>query len=211
MNPPPPAWSVLLLAAGRGERFRAAGGGDKRLAPLADGIPLALAAADNALAGAGQLGAALHVVLDDVLSPLAGRLANLGARVVHSRRAGRGLGASLADGVAATAPGSGVIVALADMPAIPADIYPALVARLSPRGATIARPRLGKRPGHPVAFLPSWRDALLACDGERGAQDILSAHPDALAWVDSDDPGIVWDVDLPADLALPFAPTENLP
>jgi molybdenum cofactor cytidylyltransferase len=65
-------------------------------------------------------------------------------------------------------------------------------------GAGIAVPVHGGRRGNPVAFGAVHLDALLAMHGDQGARRLLRAHP--VDEVSVADPGILQDIDTPADL-----------
>jgi len=183
----------VLLAAGTGSRFDPEGLRNKLLAPLPDGARVASEAAHRLLL------VVPHVVA--VVRPGAEALAHLlneaGCDVVFAANAHRGMGASLASGVGATLDAEGWIVALADMPRI-ATATIAAVARAIDEGASLAAPFYEGQRGHPVGFGPAHRDALLALDGDAGARALLSSG--ALTRVPVDDPGILRDVDTPADL-----------
>jgi molybdenum cofactor cytidylyltransferase len=182
--------AAILLAAGRAERF----GSAKLLVPL-EGVPLGVVAYRN-----------LRDAVEDVVvvvrpgdTVLAQRYVEEGARVVVAERADEGMGASLAAGVAAVEPDASVIVALADMP----WIAPATIRRIAEAiasGASITAPRYRGGRGHPVGFASAHRPALLALRGDEGARAILTAHRDALMLLDVEDPGVLRDVDSPADL-----------
>ena len=200
-----PPLSGLLLAAGRGERFRAAGGDDKLTARLPGGSVVVLAALQRLQAALQRWngGPVIAVVRED-RDDLAALLRSHGAEVVVSARAARGMGASLADGVAHCPADHAVLVALGDMP----DLAPATLAAVGDAlraGASIVRPRHLGQAGHPVGFAARWRARLQALDGDHGARDLLRQHPDQVVWLDADgDPGCLRDIDTPADLgALP--------
>jgi molybdenum cofactor cytidylyltransferase len=186
----------LLLAAGRGERF----GGAKLLAevpqPGGGTVCVGVASLRRLRAAIPQ---AIAVVRphDDALARLFERE---GAHVVVALRAGEGMGASLAAGVAA-APieAAGYIVALADMPWIDPATHARIATELS-RGVHVAAPRYRGARGHPVGFAASLRDELTRLGGDEGAKRIVAAHRDELVLVDVDDPGVLRDVDTPADL-----------
>ncbi len=187
MSPPLP--TGVLLAAGRGSRF----GSDKRWQPLADGTPMALASAQ-----------ALRKALPQVVAvvgageeALAVRLAACGCRPVLCADAALGMGHSLAAGVAAAADAAGWLVALADMPWIRPATH-RRVAEALRRRASAVRAVCEGRPGHPVAFPPDWFEDLLALSGDAGARRLLAARPPLACPVD--DPGVLRDVDRPADL-----------
>jgi len=182
---------ALLLAAGFGRRF----GSDKLLAPLADGTPLAVAAARPLLAS----GHRVVAVLRPEQEPLAALLAAAGSEVVTSATARRGMGASLSAGVAATAAARGWVVALADMPGVAAATVAAVFAALA-AGASLAAPYWQGRRGHPVGFAASWKDALLGLDGDRGAAALLQEQAALIHPIASRDDGCLRDVDTRDDL-----------
>ena len=184
----------LLLCGGASRRF----GANKLLAaiPGADG-PLVARSARHLLEGAGNALAVIAPGAEGVRAALA----SLGCDVLESDRTARGMGASLAAGVAATDRADGWIVALGDMPFIaPATI--AAVRRALLEGAAIAAPvsANGQR-GHPVGFSALLRAELLALDGDIGARDVLARHRSALRPVPTDDAGILVDLDTPEQLA----------
>ncbi|MEO8485436.1 MAG: nucleotidyltransferase family protein [Betaproteobacteria bacterium] len=182
----------ILLAAGASRRF----GGDKLLVPLADGTPMAAASCRVLRASLGDVVAVVRTG-DDALATL---LAHEGARVVHCARAREGMGASLACGVEASADARGWIVGLADMPWIaPASIR--AVADAIAAGASLAAPTCRGVRGHPVGFAATHRDALRALGGDEGARALLADAGPALRLIAVDDPGVLRDVDRPADLA----------
>lgn len=182
----------ILLAAGQGRRF----GGNKLLQPLADGTPMALACARTLH---GVLAQCIAVV-DDPHGALAGLLADAGLQVVANPRARDGMGTSIACGVAASAAAGGWIIALADMPRVPAGVVAQLAGRLA-QGADLVAPVWRGRRGHPVGFAARHAPALQALRGDRGARAILAAHRDTLVLVESQDSGVIVDIDTPAALA----------
>jgi molybdenum cofactor cytidylyltransferase len=188
----------ILLAAGRGSRF----GGDKLIAPLRTaalgvpaGTPLGVAAARNLVAALPDSVAVVRPG-DDALSRL---LAATGVRLVECASADDGMGTSLACGVAAAADADAWVVALADMPWIdPATIVK--VADALRAGANITAPALRGRRGHPVGFSRLHHAALAALTGDLGARGVVEANTANIVQIDSDDAGILADVDRPQDL-----------
>ena len=186
-----PSITGILLAAGQSRRF----GADKLMQPLADGSPLAVAAARH-----------LHqavpdtlVVVDSAGSALAARLRDEGVQVVVNARAAAGMGTSIAAGVAAAAQASGWVIALGDMPFIEPETIARVAAALTGEHVIGAPVYRGQR-GHPVAFGRDYRDLLLQLDGDTGARRILKACPSRLFPVPTNDPGVLRDIDRPADL-----------
>lgn len=191
--------SGILLAAGAGTRF----GGPKLLRPLPDGTPLALAAL-RALASALPRVVAVVRPGDDKLAQF---LAAEGAIVTVCRDAHLGMGTSLAWGVGmsavlaqagSTAQASGWVVALADMPFVRPQTVAAVV-RLLGSGAALAAPVYRGVRGHPVGFSARFYQELVALSGDQGARALLAANEQALALVDCDDPGVLFDIDKPED------------
>lgn len=185
----------VLLAAGLGQRFDPSGTRSKLLALLPDGTPVAVAAARRL--------AAATVGVIAVVRPGAEKLAILlneaGCQVVYAPDAVRGMGASLAAGVSASPDANSWLVALADMPWIAASTYEAVARALDADGASIVAPVHRGLRGHPVGFAERHYDALAALDGDTGARALFAREPVTL--LDVDDPGILRDVDTPADLA----------
>ncbi len=183
--------AAVLLAAGAGKRF----GGDKLLHPLEDGVAIAAHAARN-LAAAG-LEVIAVVRWGDF--PLAEMLEEEGCAVTMFQGASRGMGASLAHGVAQARGAGGWVVALADMPRIAPATIGRVVTELE-QGALIVAPAHQGERGHPVGFGVALRDELLALDGDQGARAVVERHRDAVRLFECDDPGILLDIDRKADL-----------
>ncbi|MBI4192073.1 MAG: nucleotidyltransferase family protein [Betaproteobacteria bacterium] len=182
---------AILLAAGSSSRF----GGDKLLHPLPDGTPIGAAAARNLLAA-----------LSDVVAvvrpgdfPLADLFEQEGCYVVVCPHAARGMGASLAHGVAQRRGADGWVIALADMPSIKSSTIASVVRELEAGGDLVAPTYQGQR-GHPVGFGKRFGAQLLALDGDAGARDVIAAHKGELVLVECDDPGILQDIDRRDDL-----------
>jgi len=186
----------ILLAAGCGSRF----GSNKLLAPLADGTPLAIAAARRLRSVLGDVVAVVRHG-EPVLSAL---LTAEGLHVVVCENAHTGMGASLATGVAARREARGWLIALADMPFIKVSTLQQTVHALQAGKRLVAPFHAGRR-GHPVGFHSSLRDELLALSGDAGAREILARHTELLTRLDVDDAGAVLDVDTPAELTAAVA------
>jgi molybdenum cofactor cytidylyltransferase len=185
--------SGVLLAAGYGSRFDPDGLHNKLLARLPDGTAVAHEAAHRLL----LIVPRVIAVVRPGSEPLARVLNDAGCDVVFSKDAERGMGASLAAGVAASDDAESWIVALADMPRIAVATIEA-VARTLDGGASIVAPYYQGQRGHPAGFGPAHRDALLALDGDTGARALFALHP--VTRLDLDDAGVLADVDTPDDL-----------
>jgi molybdenum cofactor cytidylyltransferase len=174
--PPPLSLPVVIvLAAGRGERFAASGGRMHKLQALLAGKPVI----DHVLQAVQGSSLPFHVVLADASRP--------------------GMGDSIAAGVRATAGASGWLILPADLPLIRSETLRAIA--LAPPSAVTVPLYQGRR-GHPVRFAASCGSELLNLKGNEGAVHILRAQEaiNSVAFVKLDDAGVVTDVDTLEDL-----------
>lgn len=181
---------ALLLAAGRGTRF----GSDKRRARLPDGDLLL----DRSIANLAGAGLPLRVALGPGDDALARALAGRGIETIRCADAPRGMGATLAAAVQRLPRWDAVLVALGDMPWVHPQSIIAVAQAAGP--ALICVPCHRDRRGHPVAFGARFLPELAALDGDRGARDLLLQHAAVVRELVVDDPGVLRDVDRPADL-----------
>lgn len=186
----------LLLAAGAGRRM----GGPKALLRTADGTPW-VSAARAALVDGG---------CDDVLVVLgaeagAAKALVQDARVVIADDWERGMGASLAAGLAAleAEPVDAALVHLVDLPDVGADVVARVLARSS-GPSVLARAAYRDRPGHPVLLGRDHWPALADGDGDEGARGYLGAHDVEL--IECGDLATGLDKDRPEDLDPRLAP-----
>jgi molybdenum cofactor cytidylyltransferase len=168
--------SVIVLAAGRGERFIASGGRMHKLdAPLA-GRPV------------------LAHVLETV------RRAGFEPQLVRPPGGTSGMGESIAMGVRATPDAAGWLILPGDLPLVRAETIAAVAAGLA--GHAVVVPTFQGRPGHPVGFASGCFTALAALAGDAGAKAVVQAHRRAGGVLELPvaDPGIVLDIDRLDDL-----------
>lgn len=185
---------VILLAAGAGRRF---GGPVPKL--LAGSPPLILHTLAALQAGLGSAVPILAVVRPEATA-LRALLDDQGINVTVCPAADAGMGTSLAHAAAQVGETRPVMVALGDMPAIAPDTLLAVQDALLD-GASLVQPQYQGQRGHPVGFHPRWLPALRALKGDSGARQLLRDHADELLALPVDDPGIVLDMDTPAQLA----------
>lgn len=185
---------AILLAAGAGSRF----GGGKLLHPLEDGVAIAAHAVRHLLAA----GLAVTAVVRPGDFPLYEMLEQEGCMVTVCPDAARGMGVSLAHGVAATKDAGGWIVALADMPRIRPETI-ARVAQALAAGAEIAAPEYQGERGHPVGFGKRFRHDLQALIGDSGARPVVQRNQALVQLIECDDPGVLLDIDRRGDLVAP--------
>jgi len=132
--------------------------------------------------------------------PLAAMLEAEGCRVTPCAEAALGMGHTLAYGIASARDAAGWVVALADMPRIRPATIAAVTAAIRD-GAMIAAPSYRGERAHPVGFAAGMRNALLELSGDTGAKAVLQRHSNAVRLIETDDPGVVLDIDLKTDLS----------
>ena len=170
MNPP---ITGILLAAGASSRF----GSNKLLYPLEDGVPMVVAAARRLRAAIPRSVA----VVDAPDSEVAALLRGESLDIVVNPEAGRGMGSSLARGVAATPAVAGWVIALADMPYIPVPVIREVAGRLA-AGASVVAPVYRGRRGHPVGFAARHASALMQLQGDAGARGVVDANTGSVSY-----------------------------
>ena len=93
----------------------------------------------------------------------------------------------------------GALIALADMPWVSSSTV-ARIATALRNGAVLAAPTYRGTRGHPVAIAARYFAAAQTLSGDQGARSLLAAHETELDLIPVDDPGVLRDVDTPADL-----------
>jgi len=182
----------ILLAAGKGSRFAPSGLENKLLQALGTDC-VASAAARNLLAVLPRVVA----VVRPGTPVLAQKLRAAGCQVIECAQAEQGMGASLAYALSQAAEAQGWVVALADMPWVRPQTIASLAAAIR-AGAGIAQPLYRGQRGNPVAFSRRYLPQLQRLSGDQGARALLKTE--AVEQIAVDDPGIVRDIDTPADL-----------
>ena len=186
--------TAIVLAAGQGSRFRAEAGADQ----------------DKLLADCVGLDGVVRPVIEQVLVNLPERVVRrwvvtspdradvirlaeaYGCKVLLMRSAG--MGDSIAAAVSASGAADGWLVVLGDMPFIRSSSIERVIDGLEAGGISV--PVQDGRYGHPVAFGQALGPGLMALTGDRGAKPLFAQ---ATVWeVPVDDPGVLWDVDVPA-------------
>ena len=176
--------TVVLLCAGRSERFIAQGGGGNKL---------------NALLGTTS-------VKDHVLKAV--EMSSLPYVIVEpkdledsERIDSAGMGDSIACGVSKSRRSNGWLVLPADLPLIKSSTLQLIASQLILRQqhlgsdlVTVAASYSGQR-GHPVGFTSGFLNSLVKLRGDEGARSILQEYPPHI--IDVNDQGCVLDVDTP--------------
>lgn len=93
----------------------------------------------------------------------------------------------------------GALVLPVDHPLVRAGTARALIDRFADGAGDIVRPVHDGRPGHPTLFASTLFDALFDSSLEHGAESVVESHAAARVDVEVDDPGVLADIDSPAD------------
>ena len=186
------AITAIVLAAGQGSRFRAQAGQDKLLAPCRGRDGVTRPVFEHVLLNLPASITRRWVVTSPACSEVIRLATDHGCEVLLLESAG--MGDSIAAGVAASAPAAGWLVVLGDMPFIQASSIERVIERVD----GISVPVHAGQQGHPVAFGQALGPALMELTGDRGAK-ALFAQADVRE-VLVDDPGVLWDVDVPQAL-----------
>jgi molybdenum cofactor cytidylyltransferase len=169
--------TVVVLAAGRSERFKAASGGQHKLDMMLQGRSVL----ERTLASVQASGLPYHVVR--------------AVDIAHIENAG--MGDSIATGVTATQSANGWLILPADLPLVLPKTLLALALELASHEVVV--PVYESQRGHPVGFSAMCGEALRKVSGDQGAARVVAQHKAHLVPVD--DIGCVLDVDTPEQLA----------
>lgn len=182
---------ALVLAAGPSTRF----GSPKQLVRI-EGRPLLHAVVGRAVEVAGH---AVTVVLGAHAEQLAPLLKHSPGSVIVNREWSEGIASSIRAGVARL-PGSadGVLIVLADQPAVTAEDLRRLVGAWRRQPDYIVAAQYATTAGVPAIFPRTSFPDLGALRGDRGAQLLLHKNPDRVVRVPM--PSAAVDVDTPEDL-----------
>jgi molybdenum cofactor cytidylyltransferase len=190
------AIGIIVLAAGQGSRFRQVAGADK----------------DKLLADCTGRDGAVRSVIEQVLVNLS---ASLGRRVLVTTEdrpqvirmaqaygfeivliESAGMGDSIAAGVTACPELDGWLIVLGDMPFIQPSSIDQVLTGIADDCVSV--PVHEGKFGHPVGFGRHFGPGLMALSGDHGAKPLFAQG--RVVEVTVDDPGVLWDVDVPEKL-----------
>ncbi len=121
-----------------------------------------------------------------------------GPRVVVNANYQAGMLTSLQTGIRELPPDTeAALFTLVDHPAVAEETVELLIGEWAKARPLIAIPRHGGRRGHPVIVKRQLLDEILALGPESSAKDVIRSHRDRTLFVDVDDPGVLYDIDLP--------------
>ena len=175
---------VIVLAAGRGERFKTAGGTQHKLDALLLGKPVR----EHVLHAVQASGLPWHLVTPEHTQHLPNP----------------GMADSIACGVKATQQADGWLILPADLPLIQPDTLRQMAHALhaatqAPEACDVVVPMYQHQRGHPVGFSKKCLQDLLQLTGDQGASAVVAKHKSMQ--VPIGEAGCVMDVDTPALLA----------
>ncbi len=178
---------IIIAAAGKSERFQAAGGQGNKLNSVLGIQTLFEKTLDNSI----RSGLPIHVVT---------RTENQGVinsclqfNIPFSLLNSNGLGESIAFGVRNTAHWDGWLIHLADMPYVNSKLFIKVAEELEKW--SLVRPVYNKVPAHPVGISAKYRQQLMDLSGDDGAKSILQHH--FVYQLDINDENIIRDIDYP--------------
>ncbi len=188
--------TIIVLAAGLGSRFRSRAGDTPHKLAQTFGSSTVLG---TTVAHAVQSQLPVLVVTTDPLLPVvATQLASRDILVLSAAEAARGMGNTIAAGVAERSGAPGWLVLPGDMPLVQPGTLLAVATALEQNAVAHAE-HLGRR-GHPAGFAAELYSELVKLQGDEGARRIIARYP--AYGVDVADPGVLLDIDTAADLQL---------
>jgi molybdenum cofactor cytidylyltransferase len=186
--PHPFTVAAVVLAAGRSRRM----GAFKPLLPFGDKTVVETCI-DN-LRGAGV--EEIVVVLGHRAEELRAHLSRLPVRFALNEKMESEMGASIARGVEQVPNKMRVVlIALADHPAVPADVIRFLIGRHEDTRARLVVPAWRGRGGHPVLVDLKYREELSRLEEGRGLRGLFDSHADEVLRVEVACPYVARDMD----------------
>ena len=185
---------AIILAAGSSSRF----GGDKRKARLTNGKMLIEQTLDNVQPHFDAVILTLQNGDIEFQKSLNENYKDQAPTIFRAPDSALGMGHSLANTISQVSGWDGVFIFLADMPNITSRTVASLIKAL--RADRIVIPLHDSRRGHPVGFGRLFFDQLSKLEGDTGAKAVLKNNADEVLEICVPDPGVLQDIDQPADL-----------
>jgi molybdenum cofactor cytidylyltransferase len=191
-----PAIAAIVLAAGKSTRM----GETNKLLMNLHGTPMV---ARTVAAIAASAAKPVIVVTGHDAPRIEAALKGQPVAFANNPRYADGMSTSLKIGLQALpADIDGVLICLADMPAVSPGAIAKLIAAFNPaEGRAIIAPTFQGKRGNPVLFARGFMDEMRQAEGDTGARALLSAHTDAVYEVEMDDAAVLADADTPAAFA----------
>ncbi|MFT5013878.1 MAG: molybdenum cofactor cytidylyltransferase [Patiriisocius sp.] len=190
---------ALILAAGSSRRF----GDDKRKSALPSGQRLLEESIHKAASVIDEVLVVLRFGDREFSAELTSRIQNEDVSYYCAPDSAKGMGHSLANGIAKVRNWDAALVFLGDMPFVQAETVESLLAEYEFRKhkvAPIVIPVRHGRRGHPVLFAKEYFAEISALAGDQGAKAVIDVHPDQVFEIEVEDLGVIRDIDTPEDL-----------
>ncbi len=183
--------TIIVVAAGRGSRF---GAGQRKLEQPFGASTVLGTVLRNAVQS--QLPVVVVVTHAALASCASAHVARRDIVVLGDDEAARGMGLSIAAGVAERSGAPGWLVLPGDMPLVQPGTLLAVATALEHHPVVYAQHK-GRR-GHPVGFSAELYSELMQLKGDEGARRIVARYP--AFGQEVPDAGVLIDIDTPADL-----------
>jgi molybdenum cofactor cytidylyltransferase len=181
----------VVLAAGKSQRF----GDDKRQVKNNQGQTLLDLTLESIPSHFKQRVLVLHPGDEAIATEY-----ESGWEIIHAEFAEYGMGHSIAAAVTHISDCTGILIALADMPLVLPATYTLLADAGKPDRIVV--PFFEQRRGNPVMIGSDFFAQLADLKGDSGARQLMQQYPELVVRLDVNDPGILRDVDIPAELLL---------
>jgi molybdenum cofactor cytidylyltransferase len=187
--------SGLLLSAGLSSRF---------------GSPKALACIDSSPAIIFLIEKLLRTSLDEIIVVLGADNQQIEPclfkhktiRVVYNKDYNFGQTSTVQTGLKSASAGSlGFMILPVDCPFIKAQTVEAVIQRFTTEHPRILIPTFQDHRGHPPVFDIRFKESILKLDPSQGVDTLLHMHPEEIATIELDDPGIRQSFNTPEELA----------
>ena len=109
-----------------------------------------------------------------------------------------GMGESIAFGIQYISSWDGCLICLADMPFVKSETYKAIASRVT--ATNIVVPKFNGIVGNPIAFGKTHFQILKELKGDEGARKVLKNYQNLTVEIETNDPGVLYDIDTPNDL-----------
>ena len=109
-----------------------------------------------------------------------------------------GIGESISFGSQYISSWDGCLICLADMPFIRTETYKAIASRVT--ATNIVIPKFNGIVGNPIAFGKAHFQILENLKGDEGARKVLKNHQNLIIEIETNDPGVLHDIDTPQDI-----------
>lgn len=182
---------IILMAAGRGQRFIDSGGLCHKLNAQLHGTSVF----EHSLRHAISSGLQVHIITRPDNSVIQHLCHAYQVPVILT--ASEGLSDSIAAGVRATMGWDGWLIHLADLPFVPSTVFQQVAAHLT--SYPLVRPRINLKPGHPVGFSATWGEKLSQLSGDNGAKELL--RDKIIHYIDFNDADYLRDIDVVTQLS----------